>query len=51
MINGVIREFSRFDERQTLTEVVDHNFLGYSDKYLDEFGNLVTLSQPAKFYK
>lgn len=50
-INGEVVNFSRMEENPTLTEGIDHNFLGYSSVYWDENGIRKILSKPAKFYK
>ena len=49
-INGQLIEFTRLDQRQSLTEEVNPNFLGYFKEYYID-GALITLETPAKFYK
>ena len=49
-IGGQLVEFSSLDQRQSLTEEVNPNFLGYFKEYYID-GVLVTLDKPAKFYK
>jgi hypothetical protein len=49
-IKGQLVNYSSVDTRQTLTEEVNPNFLGYSKEYWID-GKRYELSQPAKFYK
>ena len=49
-IGGQLVEFSSLDQRQSLTEEVNPNFLGYFKEYYID-GALVKLDKPAKFYK
>ncbi len=49
-IGGQLVEFSSLDQRQSLTEEVNPNFLGYFKEYYID-GVLVTLDKPTKFYK
>jgi len=50
MIEGKLVEFSTFDSRQTLTEEVNPNFIGYFTTYYEN-GVEKHLPKPAKFYR
>lgn len=49
-INGRLVPFTTIDQRQSLNEEVNPNFIGYSSEYYID-GALVTLPTPAKFYR
>ena len=50
LINGQLVEFTTLDQRQTLTEEKNPNFLGYSNIYYID-GKEFTTDKLIKFYK
>ena len=50
LINGQLVPFDRMDSKQSLTEEVNHNFLGYSNTYYID-GQEYNSPTPLKFYK
>ena len=50
LINGQLVSFDRMDSKQSLTEEVNHNFLGYSSVYYID-GKEIKTQFPIKFYR
>ena len=50
LINGQLLPFDRMDSKQSLTEEVNHNFIGYSNTYYID-GQKYNSPTPLKFYK
>lgn len=49
-IKGQLVDYSTVDTRQSLTEEINPNFLGYAKEYWVD-GKKYELSKPAKFYR